>query len=241
MAERSENAGLSQEKPISPGEEPRDVFSMALSIAKELVQSGALRFRIDGDGDVAVALAPHVGKFLAEKNLAPPLTPEFFQALMHTEVSSLVAASTYEKPLRGIEQEIPDEVLEKQGREEFRWRLEATVKEIVPRDLNEQVSFRRNAKGQVLDRVTWEILRKDYDDTTGAVENPAFANLCIQYFEVNPNDRMLGVRTRQGILRLLAGGDSRKLVISLHDADVETLLETLANLRDHLRQARAKK
>lgn len=232
------NGSEPADKSKLPGKEPREVFSGAVALAKELLQSKSLALRVDRDGDVQLDLQTDAIAELPDEKFPPPLTRSLFHVLVRTELSSLLTACTYSDAARAIKNEIPEEVVQEVGMEELQWRLEEIRCDLGPLNLGERVKLRKTTKGPVLEEITWEIGVKKDDEVEGKLGDVPFVNLCIKYADpaaAQPRLRFFGDK---GSLTISAPVQVERVTFQLHEADIQEVIETLSDVRDRLVQMR---
>jgi len=224
-----------------PGKESRDVFMAALAMAKDLLKSDGLSIDLDSNGRVDLVIDIQKLESIPKDKFKQGLTSEQFSNLVRTELDSLVRAATYSDPATGIQTTVPSEILEEAGIDEFLWRLGEVKKEFVPTDLRDRAIFRRTTQGFVLQNMTWQLAIKKHDQVRGELRNVPYASLSIVY--ASP-------QTNMASLRLGAGGTSfelptlrepKQLILELHQADVDQMIETLTDLRDNLEKLKKSK
>ncbi|MGA2915715.1 MAG: hypothetical protein ABSE89_06785 [Sedimentisphaerales bacterium] len=224
------------------GKEPRNVFSVALALLKELLDSKGLHVKLDATGNVEFVIDGKKLDAIPKDKFKDGLTREHFLTLIPTEFESLVKVATYPDPTQGLQSEIPSKILTEVGKEEFLWRFQQVQKELIPSNLEERVMFRRTAQGFVLQDVNWQVMTKKQDNTMGKLSDIPCGYLSIIY--ASP------MKEEQPVIRFRAGGSSmalptirepKQLMLELHQNDVEELIESLKNLRDNLERIKKTK
>lgn len=240
-AKKAKKTSTKKHKVPTPGEESRAVFSSALTIAKELLSLKGLRIGLDEDGDVDFTIYGQRLDTIPKDKFKHGLTIEQFLAITTTEIESLLQAATYADPTRGIQRLIPSEIIKKVGIDEFLWRLHKVEKELAPPDLKERILFRRTAQGFILKNVNWQVIMKKYDQAKGKLSDIPCGCLSIKYVSPQTNLSPIRFRTEDSSMELPTVREPNQLIIELHKADVEELIETLTDLRDNLQKIKKSK
>lgn len=240
-AKKAKKTSTKKHKVPTPGEETRAVFSSALTIAKELLSLKGLRIGLDEDGDVEFTIYSQKLDTIPKDKFKHGLTMEHFLVLIGTEIESLLKASTYVDPTRGIQKEIPPVVIKKVGVDEFLWRLHQVEKEIAPPDLKERITFRQTAQGFILKNVNWQVITKKHDQGRGKLSDITCACLSIAYSSPRTNLAPIRFGAKEMSVELPTVREPRQLSLELHKADVEELIETLKDLCDNLEKVKKSK
>lgn len=238
---KRKKAVLRKKKEIFPGTESRKVFSAAVSLAKELIDSDGMTIRVDRDGDATLFVDGGVLKELSAKRFSQGLTRDLFKELIETELTAFVRTTMYEDPRDGIKREFPDRVLKELETHELKWRLEKVREMLVPSNLKERVMLRRTTKGLILDRITWELGIKKHDQVKGPLDEIPYANLVISYASPLTNGPAFRARTKEASLEIPMISEPKQLNLELHEADVEEMIKILSLVRDNLRKMREEK
>ena len=224
-----------------PGKESRVTFLAALAIAKELLNSKDLCTNLDEKGDVELIIDAEKLEAISKDKFKEGLTPNHFLNLIRTEFESLVKAVTYSDPTRGIQKEIPPKILEEVGADEFLWRFQQVKKELIPPNLEERVMFRRLAQGLVLKDVSWQVITKKHDHAKGKLSDIPGCSLSIIYASPKNTPASIRIGAKETFLELPAAREPKQLMLELHQADVEELIQTLTDLRDNLEKIKKSK
>lgn len=235
-AKKAKKNSKKKNKLTSPGEESRAAFSTALSIAKELLSLKGIRIGLDEDGDVEFTIYGQKLDKISKDKFKHGLTMDNFLAITGTEIESLLKATTYADPTRGIQNEIPSKIIKKVGIDEFLWRLQQVEKELAPLDLKERILFRRTAQGFILKNVNWQVIMKKHDQARGKLSDIPYGCLSISYVSPQTNLSPIRFRSGAGSMELPTVREPHQLILELHKADVEELIETLTDLRDNLQK-----
>lgn len=230
-----------KKKELFPGTESRKVFSAAVSLAKELIDSEGMTIQVDRDGDARLFVDGGVLKELPDKKFSGGLTRDLFKALIGTELTAFVRATIYEDVKEGIKREFPERALKATKERELVWRLEEIKKTLVPANLKERVMLRQTSKGSILDRITWELGIKKHDEVKGALDGIPYANLCISYASPFTSGVAFRVRSEEGSLEVPMVSEPKQLNLELHEADIEEMLKILNLVRDNLIKMREEK
>ncbi len=236
-AKKAKKTSTKKHKVTTPGEETRAVFSSALTLAKELLSLKGLRIGIDEDGDVDFTIYGQKVDTIPKDKFKHGLKKGQFLAITRTEIESLLQASTYADPTRGIQREIPSEIIKKVGIDEFLWRLHQVEKELAPPDLKERIIFRQTARGFIMKNVNWQVIMKKHDQARGKLSDIPYGCLSISYVSPQTNlSPIIRFRSEAGSMELPTVREPHQLILELHKADVEELIETLTDLRDNLQK-----
>lgn len=218
-----------------PGKEARAVFSAALAIAKDLVKSKAVRINLDTNGNVDFIIDAQKLQAVPAEKFKEGLTRQHLLSLIATEFESLLKASTYSDPARGLQNEIPSEILNGIGTDEFLWRLDQVDKELVPPNLKDRVMLRQTSLGFVLQDSSWQVITKKHDQVRGKLSDIACGYLSLTYSPARTNPTPLRFGVKDVSLEIPAVREPNRLTLELHYSEVETLIETLTCLRDNLK------
>ncbi|MCK4786567.1 MAG: hypothetical protein KAV87_22600 [Desulfobacteraceae bacterium] len=233
-AKKGRKTGAKKRKFPLPGKEPRAVFSTALAIAKDLLKSDALSINLDPNGSVDLLIDTEKLEAVPKEKFKQGLTHEQFSNLIRTELDSLVEAATYSDPTAGIQITIPSAILEQVGIDEFLWRLGEVKKELVPADLRDRATFRRTTQGLVLENMTWQLGIKKHDQVKGELSDIPYASLSIVYAAPQTNVSSVRLKAKGMSMEFPTLREPKQLMLELHQADVEQMIETLTDLRDNL-------
>ena len=240
-AKKRKKAVSRKKKEPFPGNESRKVFSAAVTLAKELIDSDGMTIRVDRDGDARLFIDGGVLKELSDKKFSGGLTRDLFKALIETELTAFVRATIYESDKEGIKREFPDRVLKTTGERELVWRLEKIRAALVPANLKERVMLRRTSKGSILDCITWELGIKKHDEVKGPLDGITYANLCISYASPFTSGVAFRVRSEEGSLEVPMVSEPKQLNLELHESDVEEMIKILTLVRDKLVNMRSER
>jgi hypothetical protein len=240
-AKKTEKSGAMKHKTPTPGKEPRKVFSVALALLKGLLDSKDLRVSVHGTDEVEFVINGEKLEAIPKDKFKDGLTREHFLTLIPTEFESLVKVATYSDPTRGLQNEIPSKILNEVGKEEFLWRFQQVKKELVPPNLEERVMLRRTSQGFVLQNVTWQVITKKHDQTRGKLSDIPCGCLSITYG--SPQTNLVSIRfgTKDRSVELPAIREPKQLMLELHQADVDELIENLKDLCDNLEKVKKAK
>ncbi len=233
-AKRGKKTGAKKHKFPLPGKESRAVFSAALSMAKELLKSDCLSIDLDSNGRVDLVIDIQKLESIPKDKFKQGLTPEQFSNIVRTELDSLVRSATYSDTTTGIQTTVPSKILEEVGIDEFLWRLGEVKKELVPTDLRDRAILRRTTQGLVLQNMTWQLAIKKHDQVRGELRNIPYASLSIVYASPQTNIAQLRLGTEGTTIELPTLREPKQLILELHKADVDQMIETLTDLRDNL-------
>lgn len=234
-AKKAKKISTKKHKVQTPGEETRAVFLSALTIAKELLSLKGLRIGLDEDGDVEFTIYRHKLDTIPKDKFKHKLTIDYFLVITGTEIESLLKAATYADQTQGIQNEIPSKIIKKVGIDEFLWRLQQVEKELAPPDLKERIIFRRTAQGFILKNVNWQVIMKKHDQARGKLSDIPCGCLSISYVSPQTNlSPTIRFRSEAGSMELPTVREPHQLILELHKADVEELIEILKNLHDNI-------
>ncbi len=235
---KGEKTGTKKRKFPPPGKESRSVFSTALAMAKDLLKSNVLSINLDSNGSVDIVIDIEKLEAIPKDKFKQGLTPEHFSNLIRTELDSLVRVATYSDATKGIKNEIPSKILKDSGIDEFLWRLEEVRRELVPDNLRERATLRRTTQGLVLENMTWQVVIKKHDQTRGKLSDIPYGSLSIVY--VSPQSNMASVRfgIKSMTVELPTVREPNQMILEVHQADVDQMIETLTDLRDNLEKVK---
>lgn len=224
-----------------PGKESREVFLAALSIAKDLLKSESLNINLDEKGDVTLGVDSDKLEAIPKDRFTEELTSDHFLTLVRTEFGSLVEAATYSDSTRGVQSEIPSEILNEVGLDEFLWRLKQLEEKLLPADLRERATLRRTSKGLVLKNLTWEIAIKKHDQVAGKLLDIPYGALTITF--ASPQTTMAPLRfgSKGTFMELPTYREPKQLTLELHQVDVVDMIKALTELRDNLEKIKTSK
>lgn len=240
-AKKAKKISTKKHKVQTPGEETRSVFSSALTIAKELLSLKGIRIGIDEDSDVDFTIYGQKLDKIPKDKFKHGLTIEQFLAITTTEIESLLQASTYADPTRGIQREIPSGIIKKASIDEFLWRLHQVEKELAQPDLKERIIFRQTARGFILKNVNWQVIIKKHDQDKGKLSDIPCGCLSISYVSPQTNLSPIRFSSEGGSMELPIVREPHQLILELHKADVEELIENLTDLRDNIEKVKKAK
>ena len=226
--------GSKKHKVPTPGTESRKVFTAALVLAKDLLNSKGLWIKLDETGNAELVISGEKLEAIPKDKFKDGLTREYLLGLIATEFESLVKIATYSDPVVGLQIEIPDKILKEKGTDEFLSRLEDVKKELVPANLKERVILRKTSQGFVLQNVTWQVIIKKHDQDRGKFSDIPCGCLSIRYGSPPSNLASISIQGEGRSMQLPAVREPHRLTLELHQAEVEELIETLTDLRDNL-------
>ena len=233
-AKKSKKRQTSKRKTPDPGREPREVFAVALGLAKELLDSSALRVDLDVTGNVNLVLDSEKLRAIPKDRFQHGLTPEDFTQLVGTEFDSLINAATHSQPIKELQRRIPSHILKEVGTEEFLWRLQEIVKTLVPATLKERSVLRKTTDGLVLKNISWQVSVKKHDKDRGALSDIPYASVSITYDSPKSVVSPFRFGGEGMLLEFPVFRDSKQLTLELHQADVDKFISTLTDLRNNL-------
>ena len=104
-----------------PGTEEREIFSLLLSLISKLLDEKKVGFVVDFRGNLELdfSLAPSEIKVFVSEEFKDKLSYENFNAIISTEIESLLKASIYSEKSKGIENNIPPTIIKDVGIDEF--------------------------------------------------------------------------------------------------------------------------
>ncbi len=217
----------------SPGEEAREVFVAALGIAKGMLDEGNLRIDVDDRGMVDISVEDKAIEAIPEEKLIHGLTHKQLSALFPTEIESLAQAATHKDPIQGLQLSMPSSVLEEVGEEEFMWRLKETKRALVNDDIRERATFRRTATGFVLASITWQIVIKKWDESSGELPEIPRAMVTIAYSQPRAvgTARLVGPGIQFAFPTVV---EPKEVALELHRADIDKIIDALTKAKKHL-------
>lgn len=230
--------GSKKHKVPTPGTESRKVFTAALVLAKDLLNSKGLWIKLDETGNAELVISGEKLEAIPKDKFKDGLTREYLLSLIATEFESLVKVTTYSEPTVGLQVEIPDEILKEKGTDEFLWRLEEVKKELVPPNLKERVILRKTSQGFVLQNATWQVITKKHDQDRGKLSDIPCGCLSLTYSSLRSNPTLLRLGAKGVSVELPTVREPNRLTLELHHAEVEELIETLTDLRDNLEKVK---
>lgn len=230
----AKKSGARKRKIPPPGKESRAVFLAALSMAKDLLKSKELSIKLYPSGRVDLVIDVEKLEAIPKGKFKQGLTLEQFSNLIRTELDSLIHAATYSDPAIGIQTIVPSEILKEVGIDEFLWRLGEVKKELVPTDLRDRAILRRTTQGLVLQNITWQVTIKKHDQVTGKLSDIPYGSLSIVYASPQTSVSTFRLGAEGVSVELPTLREPKQLILELHQADVEQMIETLTDLRDNL-------
>lgn len=217
----------------------RAEFDASLKVAADLLENGALWWRISTRGVIARLDGDKVDDYFREKSddrkpfekaLFNEIAPSLNEALAGSKrMWSISVGDADDEPPTDPES-VPDK---KARREENRSRVEAVAKAFASPELRERVLIRRTSKGCALDEIRWDIRTKKHDLKEGPLPSVAFATL-----EFVLSRRPDIYAHPQGFFDVFGIDTTTSVQFDFHLQDLDGMIRDLQILRENLAAVR---
>jgi len=218
-----------------PGTEEREIFSLLLSLISKLLDEKKVGFVVDFRGNLELdfSLAPSEIKVFVSEEFKDKLSYENFNAIISTEIESLLKASIYSEKSKGIENNIPPTIIKDVGIDEFLWRLEEIEKVVnIPKVLKQESIFKKTTKGRMLKELKWETNSKTFDEEFGQIDNCKYATLSIIYSQPVTEEPSIRLSGESLSIQLPTLSEPKEITLELQKKDITKLIDNLQQILD---------
>lgn len=221
----------STEKTLEPGTESKEVFSLILSLVKDLIDQNEIKIEVEDDGNLGFSLSPSKIKPIISKKIEGNLLFDNFLKILSTEIESLLNASVCSDLNKGIKDNIPSSIIKEVGIDELISRIKE-IQEIIniPGDLKKDLIFKKTTKELLLNEIKWEINNKVFDDELGPLENFKYSTLSLSYSRPVTESYVARLAGEGIRIQLPVNSEPKQITFALQEKDVQNLINKLNNL-----------